>query len=353
MSVIRNINRNKNAFLRNIKKALLISFLKTRRFRPLFDPAAVRNVLLLRLDDKIGDMVVTTFTAQRLAQQGYQVSVLTGPLCSTMLEKCRYLDKVFLYKNRMSLKELHAQRFDVVIDFDDVQDLERLKLAWDLKAGYNIGFNKSGLNIYNLPIDFLNDEQHITERHKQVLRLFNIEPECAKYHLGECEIEHQKVVQTLEYVAEDMVVAINPFSGAQDKDFSAAQVIELISFIHDINPSSKVVMIGPTKKVESFSTHGAYVVADSTINTAIETVRIADLIISTDTSIVHIANALNRQLVAIYNKRKLKDTGLPGYKIWAPNYIGATQIVIDEANVCDYSLSQAFPIIGNLLKKAQ
>lgn len=351
MSVIRNINRNKNAILRNIKKALLISFLKTRRFTPLFDPATVRNILLLRLDDKIGDMVVTTFTAQQLARQGYQVSVLTGPICSTMLEKCRYLDKIFLYKNRMPLKELHAQQFDVVIDFDDVQDLERLKLAWDLKAAYNIGFNKPGLNIYNLPITFLNAEQHVTERHKQVLRLFNIEPESAQYYLGECDIEHRKVVQTLEYVSEETIVAINPFSGAQDKDFSAAQVIELISFIRDLDANIKVVMIGPTKKVDSFRTHGAYVVADSTINTAIETVRIADLVISTDTSIVHIANALNRKLVAIYNKRKLKDTGLLGYKIWAPNYVGATQIVIDEENVCDYSVSQAFPIIENLLKK--
>ncbi|WP_455821293.1 glycosyltransferase family 9 protein [Pseudomonas cerasi] len=55
-------------------------------------------------------------------------------------------------------------------------------------------------------------------------------------------------------------------------------------------------------------------------STAIEIVRISDIVVSTDTSIVHIANALNRSLIALHNKRKLKDTGMPGYKIWAPNF---------------------------------
>ncbi|MBP2169137.1 ADP-heptose:LPS heptosyltransferase [Erwinia toletana] len=345
MSFLRKINRTKNNFLREIKKSALISFLKTQRFERTFDPLAVRKVLLLRLDDKIGDMVVSTGTAHLLAERGYHVSVLTGPLCCEMLRNCPYLDKVILYKKRMSLNELRAEKFDVVIDVDDVHDFERLKLAWRLKARHHVGFNKNGLNIYNIPIEYLNEEQHITERHKKILRLFNVDADIIPYRLGTSHDERNRIEHNLDYSNSDIIIAINPFSGAEDKDFSAGQIIELIAFIHSLNPAIKVVMIGQTKKVQSFADQGAYVMQNSTINTAIETVRISDVVVSTDTSIVHIANAINRQLVSIYNKRKLKDTGLSGYKIWAPNYERATQIVIEDAQVSDYVISNAFPFI--------
>lgn len=69
---------------------------------------------------------------------------------------------------------------------------------------------------------------------------------------------------------------------------------------------------------------------DSNINSAVEVVRHCDLVITPDTSIVHIARAFDKPMVAVYNKRKLKDTGLPGYLIWAPGYENARQIVCEE-----------------------
>lgn len=55
--------------------------------------------------------------------------------------------------------------------------------------------------------------------------------------------------------------------------------------------------------------------------------------ITPDTSIVHIARALDKPLIAVYNQRKLKDTGLPGYKIWAPGYEKATQLICSTDNI--------------------
>lgn len=59
--------------------------------------------------------------------------------------------------------------------------------------------------------------------------------------------------------------------------------------------------------------------------------------ITADTAIVHIARAFDKPMVVVYNKRKLKDTGLPGYTIWAPGYI-ARQIVCEETNVADMTI---------------
>lgn len=56
---------------------------------------------------------------------------------------------------------------------------------------------------------------------------------------------------------------------------------------------------------------------DSNINSAVEVVRHCDLVITPDTSIVHIARVFDKPM-AVYNKRKLKDTGLP-----VLSYLGA------------------------------
>ena len=86
-------------------------------------------------------------------------------------------------------------------------------------------------------------------------------------------------------------------------------------------------------------------IADSTINSAVEVIRSCDLVITPDTSIVHIARAFDKPMVAVYNKRKLKDTGLPGYHIWAPGYDKARQIVCEEANVADVAIESVWPVI--------
>jgi len=335
MGVLKTINHRKNRFLRDLKRNLLARWLNLQYFRQPPALTQLRHILLLRLDDKAGDMVVTTFTARHLADQGYKVSVLTGPVCRQMLSGCDYLEKIFLYKNRMSLQELRAEKFGAVIDFDDVHDYERLKLLWRLRAECNIGFNKDRLKIYHHSLTHLDAETHITGRHRKVLALFDIYPHTVRYFLGESPEEQEKVCHALSYSPGESVIAINPYSGAPDKDFSVAQVQAIIAFLRRTRPDSKIMIIGIPHKVREFAAPGVCIIPDSTINSAIEVVRIAELVISTDTSIVHIANALNRNLLAVYNQRRLKDTGLPGYKIWAPNYAAARQILVSQPQVRD------------------
>ena len=120
MRILKQLTRKKNAFFRGIKFNVINYRYRNKPARKAFDPAAVRRVLLLRLDDKVGDMVVTTGCARILAERGYQVSVLTGPICSEILAGSEFIQQVYLYRPRMSLNTLRAAGFDAVIDFDDV-----------------------------------------------------------------------------------------------------------------------------------------------------------------------------------------------------------------------------------------
>ncbi len=110
-------------------------------------------------------------------------------------------------------------------------------------------------------------------------------------------------------------VAINPFTGSEDKDFSREQVVTLIDALHSLPFPVKVIMIGQSAKIASPALENVVVVENSTINSAVEIVRCSDL-----RSRLHCAyfRALDKPLIAVYNKRKLKDTGLPCYKFGPP-----------------------------------
>lgn len=339
MNMIKKFTRRKNAFFRSIKLHLINRRYRHKAARESFQPHRIKNVLLLRLDDKIGDMVITTGCARALAEKGYRVSVLTGPLCKQILSGAEYLENIHLHRPRMALDELKTAQFDAIIDFDDVVSYERFKLHADLGVPCVIGFNKDNYKLFDQSIPFFDENKHVTERYKAVLNLFGIADAQYHYHVPFNQQEHDKLQRLLgDKTGDTRYVAINPFTGSEDKDFSREQVVKLIDALHSLPFPVKVIMIGQSAKIASLALENVVVVENSTINSAVEIVRCSDLVITPDTSIVHISRALDKPLIAVYNKRKLKDTGLPGYKIWAPNYAKAQQII------CDTDFISAMPV---------
>lgn len=334
MGPLKQFTRKKNAFFRSIKFALINRRYRHKAVRAPFNPQSVKHLLLLRLDDKIGDMVVTTGCAQALAAKGYRVSVLTGPVCKQILAGADYLEKVHLYKPRMSLAALQAERFDAVIDFDDVNTYERFKLLSELNVGCVIGYNKEQYKLFDHSIAFLDATKHISARYQQLLNLFGIAVDHYTYHVAGDAQEREMVAQLLaNEPAQTCFVAINPFTGSGDKDFSREQVASIVEHLKALPYLTRAVIIGQSAKVSQLNIDNALFLRDSTINSAVEIVRRVDLVITPDTSIVHIARALDKPLIAVYNQRKLKDTGLPGYKIWAPGYEKATQLICSTDNI--------------------
>ncbi|ALB64580.1 lipopolysaccharide 1,2-N-acetylglucosaminetransferase [Cronobacter condimenti 1330] len=350
MNLIKKFTRKKNAFFRLIKFNLINLRYRKKPPRKVLVPESIKKILLLRLDDKIGDMVVATGCAKALANHGYQVSILTGPCCKQILTGADYLHNIYLYRPRMPLDEIKNAQFDAVIDFDDVVSYERFNLLANLGTKNVIGFNKDSYKLFDYSIRFFDANKHITERYKAVLSLFNINHDNYDYHIPVDQQEYDKLRLILcDKPTDTRYVAINPFTGSEDKDFSRAQVIGLISALHEQAFPVTIIMIGQSEKIASLALENVISLENSTISSAVAIVRYCDLIITPDTSIVHIARALDKPLLAVYNKRKLKDTGLPGYKIWAPHYAKAQQIICDTDYISDMPIDALLPLIKGQL----
>jgi len=63
---------------------------------------AGKKVLILMLDDFIGDAVICTGMAKKLHDAGYQVSFLGGKSCKNLFRHTSFINEVFLYEKRRS-----------------------------------------------------------------------------------------------------------------------------------------------------------------------------------------------------------------------------------------------------------
>lgn len=350
MQFIKMATRKKNEIFRTLKlKVLLATYVLKSKGKTLVKEK-VKHVLILRLDDKIGDMIVATGLIKVLHENNIKVSVLTGPICKGLLSTSPMIEKCYIYKRRGRLIDVEDESIDLVIDFDDVVTFERCKLISRFNPSHVIGFNKKHFPMYHTSLAHLEENSHITERHKAIINLMQLPADKYKYHLSEC-IEAKKQVSKLLHNANySRIIAINPLTGADDKDFSVEQTQQIINYIKSYDRNILIILIGQSSKLLAMGIKNAEMIPDSTINVAVEIVSRCDLVISPDTSIVHMANAFNKPLLAIYNKRRLKDTGLFGYNLWSPNYPNAKQLIFGESEISEVPVSEITYRIDEILK---
>ena len=84
-----------------------------------------KRVLLVRIDNRVGEALLTTPLIDRLADAGHEVHVLTHPKVRRVLEGHPHVTKLWDYRPRWEvLSALRAERFEVVINCGN----------WDLES---------------------------------------------------------------------------------------------------------------------------------------------------------------------------------------------------------------------------
>lgn len=96
-----------------------------RRARARARLAQVRRVLLVRIDNRVGEALLTTPVVDRLAGRGLEVHVLVHPKVRRVLEGHPRVAKLWSFEKRWGvLRALRAERFDAVVNCGN----------WDLES---------------------------------------------------------------------------------------------------------------------------------------------------------------------------------------------------------------------------
>ncbi|PHM39586.1 hypothetical protein Xmau_02590 [Xenorhabdus mauleonii] len=342
-STLRAWNRKRNYLMKDFRyymRLLVAKLIWDKNRKNSFDINIIESVLLLRNEGKIGDMIVDTILLRELNKSGYQVDVLATITNSIILKHNPYIRDIYLADNidtpsfiksyfhnipEETINILKSNNYDLVIDtslFDT--PIHRLKLFKKINAKNVIGFNKEKwLNCYTKNICFDFNENHVKLTSREIMHALNKSVSNFNYDLyypGEIDIKTQEIINELKSKSKRVII-INSFAGDAERCLSRVQIKKITEKLRFIYKDISMVFLDHENKIDMTEFPSVYKYPSESLYHTMSIISQADLIISPDTSIVHISAAYKKPLIAIYQDFKSNK------KLWEPGYDEAIQIL--------------------------
>jgi ADP-heptose:LPS heptosyltransferase len=343
MSYLKKLNRSKNYFLKSKKLSLKLKLItalakRNRRGKTVSDTKEIKHIILPFIGKGIGDAIVIGGVIDLLVKSGYQVSVVADKRTYFLFEEHQNIHKLFFFdfnNKGKTINELKLYQNAYFVDSHEIthSSVETFDIIRKMNPARTIGFiNKH--KIYDILIDSYDDQEHLSHRYISLLSYFGLNIEGYDYSVHIPEKNKLEAAGFLSSYKDKHIIAFNPYGSVQERFFSNEQLTQLLGYFKSLD-DVHVVVIGEQNKIKH--------IPDSTnitknhfasFFTAAQIVKEADLIISPDTSVVHVARAFNKRIVCIY-PYKLLGNGADNAVTWGPNYPLARQIRLKEKSIKD------------------
>lgn len=304
----------------------------------------IKSILFLRYDGKIGDMVINTLMFREIKKRYpyIKIGVVAREGNSQIIKNNSNVDKIYIYnKNRKEIiklaENISKEKYDLLIDFSEMLRVNQMMLINKVKARYNMGLNREDWQLFDISYSFPEGNFHITKVYEKVLNKLGIINPNLSYDLQFSEEDKKKVNDLLGKVNNEEKFVLNPFAASKHREINKENIKKIIECI--ISKENRVVfLIGEKSKekeileiVKEYPNKVVYPALDTIMETAY-LVKKSDWIITPDTSIVHIAAAFEKKLIAIYRIDNSDDNKI-NKDLWAPNYENGKQIFSVDLNI--------------------
>ncbi|MDE9544912.1 glycosyltransferase family 9 protein [Xenorhabdus bovienii] len=350
-ALLRSWNRKRNYLMKDIRyytRLFIAKLLWDKNKNSDFNVNSIKTILLLRNEDKIGDMVVDTILLKELNKAGYIVDFLATETNSIVLKHNPYVRNIFIatpiditsfmqnFRHNVPVKtieKLRNNKYDLIIDPSLFNTpIHRLMFFKQLNVKYVIGFNKNKwLNHYDKKIDFDYNENHIKLTYKLIMNSLNIKiNDDISYDLhypNEIDINIKEYLNELNLPLRKRNIIINTFAGNKDRCLSIHQLNKIVNILNDTYNDINIIFLDHEKLIDMTMFEGVYRSPFESLYHTMSLISQSDLIISPDTSIVHIAAAYKKPLIAIYQDIKSNNT------LWGPGYNEAIQILAPKGRL--------------------
>ena len=316
-----------------IIKAFLLKIL-TNKKKVNFDIKKSKKVLILKYD-RIGDMVVTTpiFRELKKAFPEISISVLASQINKDVIRNNPYIDEIYTnYKNSIfsdlpTLLRLKKKRFDVCIELEHSvipHAIFRLKIINPKKIISIHKDGRYGVNGYEIKLyDYFTEKDknnHFGKIWLDTLSFFDIKPNSTKYDFFLSKMETYKAQNFIVALGKKIKIGINTQGSFPEKSIKNEELREICTGLHKYFSNIEIVILTtPSQQAEKkhfIKTLGCDFVRCSyptkTINDVAALIQKLDIIISPDTSIVHIAASFDIPVISIHENNR------DSYRLWAP-----------------------------------
>ncbi|NUO01764.1 MAG: glycosyltransferase family 9 protein [Saprospiraceae bacterium] len=269
----------------------------------------MKKILIIRFSS-IGDIVLTTPVVRCLKKQtGAAVHYLTKQSFQAVLAANPYVDKVWTFRQEVTevLPQLRAEGFDLVIDLHRNLRSLRVRLAlWNVPSHVFNKLNVEKWLMVNWKINRL-PNRHIVDRYLDTVRTLGVVNDGAglDYFIpAEEEVDAAGFLQERLPPSLPAIPYIAFVTGAAHatKRLPEAKIIAICRLLQQ-----PVVLLGGPDEAESgariAAAAGPHVVnacGALKLNQSASVVRQASRVISHDTGLMHIAAALNKDIVSVW-----------------------------------------------------
>jgi ADP-heptose:LPS heptosyltransferase len=323
------------------------------------DFSKMKKVLIIRLG-KIGDIVVTSFVFEIIKSNYPQIDIylVTLKLNQDVLEFNPRLKKVYYSKNNIilfwNLLKLRLNTFDLILDFNDNESTTSTLIFRFLSSKHKAAYNYQGYkNIIDIKIKpMAKNESHIIERTEDFLHQLGIPIDDQKvkpiFYLNPLlysEIKKQKH-------EDEIIVAINLSAGADIRYWEKDKWIQLLKLIMKEYPDFSLLLLSVPKdealRKEIYSQLNRTQLRSTnnlTIQHFASYIKISNILITPDTSAVHIASAFGIPTIAMYPSYD------SNFVSWQPFKIPYRSIKSSTESVKQISAGDVFGAFQSLVKE--
>jgi len=350
---IKLLNRKRNNKLKELKRKGKLAFLSwtipKKRKNDNIVPAMIKKITFPFVDLGLGDAVCHTAIWQRLKNAGYIVQIIADERNRDFLQHLDCIDELIIIDMR-DINPVSSIQTDLVINLYSwlkQKELYNTQLLAKIKHKYAISVGGLLSRPYNIVISSP-ENTHIIHPQQSILELLSVDANNLRYSLPFLPRHDEFIHKYLSRYNGKKIIVVNPFASVEARSFSLAQLENLLQRLE--HNDRHIFIIGEKKKIEKIhiKSDSITVCEFPSLWDAIFLTKKADLVISVDTSIVHIACAFDKNLVSVFYSILLdNEEKLQGDIIFAPTGDKAKVIIFkDDSTMADVYL-ETQRIIGD------
>lgn len=335
---------------KHLRKSLAKIILdKKEKSKDILDMNKINSVLVLRDDNKIGDMIISTVLFREIKKQypHIKIYVLCGNANKIILENNPYVDEVLISHNKFFkdisvYKKLRKQKIGLIIDFFlfRPRPLYLLKLRI-INSQFLLGICKQKYNIYDISLNINYNVEHILKMYIEILHLLNIKNPDTKYDMfldKKYEDYAKTIIEKNNY---EKYIFFNTHSASRHRTLSLEKTKEILEILYKLN--FKIIL----NSQYDINNENIIVPRKDNFLYVLALVKYSDIILTINTSIIHAANVFDKKMIAIYNNDLTKEEKIS--QVWAPNYKNAIQLLSKKWDISSVETSEIEESINKLL----
>lgn len=283
----------------------------------------INRILFLRTDGKIGDYIISSFIFREIKKHypNIKIDIVADKSLENLLELNKNIDNYYtIHRKKISewrnvVKRLQKNNYDVLLDSTEGLKYKQVYLLNRVNAPVNVGYNKDSYKIYNKNIK-QSTTLKMSQIHQEMLKSINIDIKNTEYDVPFSEDSEKNVDLFLkENNVNEKIISLNFFGASKGRKINEENALIIIKRLSEIYKDYKIIILDSPNDRETIynilkKTDNKKVLffeKSKTILDSISIIKNSDLIVSLDTSILHIAEGLDKKVMAFYGPKNNKN----------------------------------------------